>query len=374
MHRERLGCLTGPGIAAALITALAIAALAFTQGGNLYSPGLLNAQTGAVLGGVASHAATGGRCEACHTAPWETATMSDRCGSCHGDIVTQMRNVASLHGSLAHDNPNLACWDCHPEHRGATATLVEMNGARFPHEAVGFPLVGSHASVECGACHPNNAFKGTPTTCFACHAARDIHQGQFGTDCAACHTPAAWKELNINHALFAFKLEGKHAAVPCSSCHQNGVFKGTPTDCNACHASADAHHGQFGTACGACHSPAGWTPSTFDHQKSSFPLTGAHVQLQCTQCHTSGQFVGLSGTCVSCHADPAWHAGAMGTDCAACHNTTAYSPALFNRPHPGGCEEGCVGHGGAKCTTCHPVSVFSYTCLACHTSNHPTGN
>lgn len=371
MHTERLGCLTTSGLIAALITALAIAALGFTQGGTLFSPGPLNAQTGPLLGGVDSHASTGGRCEACHTAPWQSASMSDRCGACHGDIVVQMQNVASLHVSLEHDNPNLGCWDCHPEHRGPNATLVEMNGARFPHGAVGFALLGKHADVACGSCHPNNAFKGTPTDCFSCHMPQDTHKSQFGTDCGACHNPTGWNALTVNHSLFAFRLEGRHAAVPCASCHRNGVFKNTPTDCYACHAANDSHHGQFGTDCGACHNPVGWTPSTFDHQKSAFPLTGAHLALQCTQCHTSGQFAGLGTTCVACHADPAWHLGTMGSDCASCHTTAAWSPAQFNRSHPSFGEEGGVGHGGATCMTCHPNNVFTFTCLACHSSNNP---
>jgi hypothetical protein len=60
MQKKRLGCLTGTGIVAALITILAITGFTFVQGGSLFSPGALNAhQTGAVLGNVHSHAETG---------------------------------------------------------------------------------------------------------------------------------------------------------------------------------------------------------------------------------------------------------------------------------------------------------------------------
>src|SRR5512146_2316283 len=118
MRSNRLGCLSGVGILAALITALAIAGYAYAGGGLMYSPGPLNAQAGQTLGGVTSHAATGGDCKACHVAPWESAMMADRCTVCHSNIAQQMREVASMHGSLMHNNPNLGCQHCHPEHRG----------------------------------------------------------------------------------------------------------------------------------------------------------------------------------------------------------------------------------------------------------------
>src|SRR5512141_1695374 len=114
MRNHRLGCLSGTGILAALITALVIAGYAYARGGLMYNPGPLNAQSGDVLGGVTSHAATGGDCQACHVAPWEPATMADRCTACHTNVAEQMRAVATMHGSLTHNNPNLGCRDCHP--------------------------------------------------------------------------------------------------------------------------------------------------------------------------------------------------------------------------------------------------------------------
>ena len=104
-NTNRLGCLTGTGIITAAVTALMIAGYAYAKGGLLYNPGLLNAQSGKLLGGVASHAEIGGDCKACHTAPWEAATITDRCAVCHTDIATQMRSVATMHGTVMHDNP-----------------------------------------------------------------------------------------------------------------------------------------------------------------------------------------------------------------------------------------------------------------------------
>jgi hypothetical protein len=69
MQNRGVGCLTGMGLLSMLVTVLAISGIAYARGGLMYSPGPLNAQSGAMLGGVASHAETRGRCEACHGAP-----------------------------------------------------------------------------------------------------------------------------------------------------------------------------------------------------------------------------------------------------------------------------------------------------------------
>src|SRR5690349_8446871 len=105
MQNNRLGCLTGTGIIAALFTAFIITAYALTSGNQMFSPGSLNAKSGESLGGVTSHAEIAGNCKACHTAPWESATMANRCEACHTEIVSQLQNVASMHGKLMHDNP-----------------------------------------------------------------------------------------------------------------------------------------------------------------------------------------------------------------------------------------------------------------------------
>ena len=456
MQKNRLGCLTGTGIIAALITILVIAGIGFAQGATMFSPGALSAkQSGAVLGNVHSHAETRGNCGACHTAPWDSAVMADRCTTCHADIATQMRQVATLHGQLAgKGSAILACYDCHPDHRGATAALIDMSGKQFPHEGLGFSLkrhaenvndsaftcqdchtvdiktfdqktcgschaqidaafveahlaaygpnclschdgvdrfsktfshaafaftlTGKHANLACDKCH-NHAlaladFAAAPKDCVSCHKQNDPHAGQFGTDCSACHSSAGWSPAKFDHNLAAFKLTGAHANVACAQCHVNNVFKGTPTDCYSCHKQRDAHNGQFGTDCSACHTTTKWDDVTFDHNKSNFPLTGAHASVACAQCHTGGQFKGLSTDCVSCHQDPAFHAGVLGTDCASCHTTTGWSPAQFNRSHPSFGEEGGINHGGASCRTCHPDNVSTFTCLACHDSNNPRGN
>ena len=451
MKSNRLGCLSGTGIIAALVTALVIAGFTWVRGGVLYSPGELSAKSGEVLGGVTSHAEIGGNCKACHTALWERDTMADRCTVCHTAIAGQMKQVASMHGRMEHDNPDLACRHCHPDHRGPDAALTQMDSGLFPHEAVGFSLnghqrtaggeaftcddchhgdistfasdscqtchrqmdsvfalahslaygdacldchdgvdrfgenfkhnfvfklEGRHIDVLCAKCHLDARtladFPNAPQDCAACHRKNDPHEGRFGFDCAACHSAEGWMPARFDHNLAAFNLEGEHAEVRCEECHQNGVYKDTPSDCYSCHQQDDEHDGRFGADCAACHRPTSWEDATFDHNKSNFPLTGRHIGLECERCHTAGQFAGLSTACVTCHSDPAFHAGMFGTDCARCHTTDNWF-APYNGPHPGIADEGGFGvnHGGGTCRDCHTQNLSTATCLACHDSNNP---
>jgi hypothetical protein len=452
MRGNKLGCFTFSGVLTALITGLVIAGAAFARGGLMYSPGPLNAQAGEMLGGVTSHAETGGRCETCHSAPWDWLTMADLCVDCHGEIALQMQEMISLHGALYQQDPHLECRDCHLEHRGADAPLTVMRAGEFPHELLGFSLdghrltvrrepftcadchqddistfapdsceachrqidpvfarahqlsfgvtcldchdgvdrfgdrfdhnslafklTGQHQEVTCAQCHLDARtlvdFQDAPQDCYACHRADDPHEARFGADCAVCHATNSWEDATFDHNLSVFKLEGEHAEVSCEVCHQNGVFRGTPTDCYSCHQQDDEHEGRFGVACGACHTPFDWEDAAFDHDLSSFPLTGAHIEVACEACHTSGQFTGLSTQCVNCHADPDFHLSAFSTGCADCHSTTAWLPASFNlsHPEPRVDEEGTgINHGYTTCRTCHPSTVREYTCLACHSDN-----
>ncbi len=454
MRNNRLGCLTGTGILAAVITALAIAGFAYARGGLMFSPGPLSTHGDEVLGGVTSHAQIARECKACHTAPWESVVMADRCVVCHTDIAVQLKDVASMHGTMLHDRPQLECRHCHPEHRGAEAALTEMNGGAFPHEIVGFslrghPLTAAREPFTCHDCHTNDLssidlktcdtchrqmdtafmtahtlsfgtacldchdgvdrlgenfdhnafsfklrgrhvglscdqchftarnygdFQATLQDCNSCHQKDEPHQGRFGSTCEACHNEDGWLPAKFDHNLAAFKLQGEHAEVACESCHQNNVFKGTPTDCFSCHQQDDDHNGQFSTDCSTCHNPSSWDNVDFDHNRTQLPLTGGHAELACERCHVNGQFKGLSSKCASCHDDPVFHAGMFGSDCASCHSTDNWS-ARYNGPHPGIADEGGSGvnHGGGSCGDCHTQTLSAATCTKCHDSNNPDG-
>ncbi|MBI3172926.1 MAG: hypothetical protein HYZ25_04350 [Chloroflexi bacterium] len=381
MQNNRLGCLTSTGIVAALVTIAAILGFAFFNGNQMFSPGPLNAQAGEeTLGGVTSHAQIRD-CSACHAGLRPSDHMADHCVTCHTEIAAQMMDVAKLHGSITKKSPALACRDCHPDHRGSTAALTELGSNAFPHEALGFslaahPRTSAGQPFTCADCHPGDITAFTASTCEDCHRQMDsvfsqAHTISYGTACLDCHDGVDRFGKAFSHAGFSFKTEGGHAGVACAKCHTDARsladFPKAPTDCYSCHRVDDEHGGQFGTDCAACHNPSRWDDATFDHSRSNFPLTGAHVNVKCEQCHTNGQFKGLASTCVSCHAEPTQHMGQFGTDCAACHSTNAWKPASFNGKHTFPLNHGESGQ--VSCTTCHPVSYNAYTCYGCHEHN-----
>lgn len=379
--RTRLGCLTPTGIIAALLTAFVIAGVAFAQGGVLYSPGPLNAQAGEAIGGVTSHAEIDGNCEACHSAPWDVMTMADRCTLCHVDVAVDMRVAASLHASINHKNPDLKCGHCHPDHRGADAPLTIATSADFPHEELGFSLRGHPKKVTgeafaCSDCHVQSLSTFNPLDCQTCHQQIDAaftqaHTINFGADCIACHDGADRFGKNFSHDGFPFRLDGKHAQAACVSCHANARaladFASAPQDCFSCHQQDDAHLGAYGMDCSACHSPEAWKPAKFDHNLAAFKLDGAHAAVACEECHRDNIFKGTPTACAGCHADPAFHLGLFGTECASCHTTNAWSPATFTGQHTFPLNH---GEGGTvSCVTCHPSSFTAYTCYGCHEHN-----
>jgi hypothetical protein len=160
--------------------------------------------------------------------------------------------------------------------------------------------------------------------CVACHAKDDAHQGQFGQDCAGCHTPEDWKAASFDHSRTAFPLDGAHLNVACQQCHTDNTFKGTPTQCAACHAEPQYHLGLFKQACETCHTTQAWTPAQFN-EAHTFPIDhGERGPSACRTCHPDNL---LTYTCYECH-DPNEVAAkhreegiANFSDCVKCHPT-----------------------------------------------------
>lgn len=442
-EKRPLGCLTGTGIAAAVVTAAIVAAASLLSGNAIFSPGPLSAEAGEEsVGGVLSHADLENRCDACHAAFWMPDRMADRCAHCHSGVAMELSEEGSLHEFFLR---RYSCRDCHPEHRGREASLTSFQLVTFPHETVGFslrahvgiwddaeaacltchadtvrsfevatcrachleeerafliehaqvfgldclachdgfdrfsggfdhqksdyPLEGQHAGAECAGCHWNaftlNILRTTPQNCSACHQNEDVHEGRLGGQCESCHAPSGWRDATIDHDLTRFALQGAHLEAECEACHLDQQLVGIPDTCYGCHAAEDEHDGRYGTECGACHQPTTWADWTFDHDLSDFPLTGAHVNVPCENCHTAASFSEVGNWCGACHADPAYHLGLFSSDCSACHSTFSWLPASYNGPH-----RFPLGHGGgASCQTCHPDTLARYTCYGCHEHN-----
>jgi hypothetical protein len=287
-------------------------------------------------------------CGDCH--PASLATFSETtCLECHqsGDPVAMTPHVATF---------GPACLSCHDG--------IDTYGAAFDHRT--YPLEGGHEEAGCDGCHVGArnlfALRETSTDCIACHRADDIHEARLGEDCGACHAPTGWDGATIDHDLTRFKLTGRHGGTACLACHVDRQWTGIGTTCVACHGRDDPHAGRFGTDCGACHTTSDWDDVTFDHSRTSFPLTGAHRQAACQSCHGSGAFRDAPTACAACHSRPASHPGAF-NGCAACHTTRAWLPASFDVAH-----RFSIRHGDARgvCSRCHPATWTDYTCAACH--------
>src|SRR5262249_59909356 len=130
------------GEIAAAITVVAVAVAYVARGGEMFSPGALNADNRGKkeLGGVRSHAEIASNCAACHVPAWSRETMASRCMVCHTDIRFQIDDQEPLHGTLT---DGMACRNCHTEHQGANAALTSL--AQFDHDCAAFKLSGARS-------------------------------------------------------------------------------------------------------------------------------------------------------------------------------------------------------------------------------------
>ena len=275
------------------------------------------------------------RCEDCHTTTaWKPIRRQpefnhDRqtgfpllgqhsavsCVSCHTSLVFSAAptQCSECHADLHRRQFGPDCQSCHTV-RGwkvAVSAIKDHNNR--------FPLIGAHALATCDDCHHGAAsgvYTGLNTQCVSCHLA-DYQKAsplnhvaaKLPTTCETCHNMNVWSTAKFNHNQFStFALTGAHASLDCAQCHTNGFSQVLPMQCSGCHmadynATTNPNHltGKIPTTCENCHNTAGWQNATFDHNLSSFPLTGAHVTVACAQCHINGDYVGRPTQCVGCH-------------------------------------------------------------------------
>lgn len=330
----------------------------------------LHASRGFALTGV--HAVAD--CEACHSGhpQQQYAGAPVDCYSCHAEAY-----AATTEPNHATSEFSIDCRECHQ------MTASSWHDASVIHPA-SFPLTGGHAGIPCRDCH-TDGYANLSSDCYSCHSTQfaattdpDHETASFSHDCRLCHTIVAWQPSFYDHNGTAFPLTGAHRQTACIQCHAT-QYAGTPTDCYSCHQSAfeqtlDPNHvtGNFDHNCIVCHGTTAWQPSTFDHNVTTFPLTGAHLTATCVSCHGSG-FAGTPTACYSCHQtafeqtlDPNHVTGNFDHNCSLCHTTTAWLPANFDHSTTSFPLTG--KHVTAICLSCH-ASGFTGTptnCYACH--------
>jgi hypothetical protein len=214
------------------------------------------------------------------------------------------------------------------------------------------------------------------------------------------------------------KLNGPN---DCSACH-GGIFGTLREACLECHEAVEEQlaepsglHGTLGPRaeqCGLCHGEHHGTatalvhrqsfalagvrdPEAFDHALVGFIMDGAHLPLDCTECHANARtavleagqhrFLGLDQDCATCHEDV--HEGRFALSCASCHGQSTWDGL-----HSLGHEEflPLVGGHALACTECHGEGTKhaldivggpdfvggirrrppARTCVDCHESPH----
>ncbi|MGE5178291.1 MAG: hypothetical protein ACM3PF_04270 [Bacteroidota bacterium] len=251
-----------------------------------------------------------------------------------GSVVSDRERA----GAIAR-GPLLAAWT-------AAAVLLLVAGAARAQVSPG-PLASAHE-------HWDNL-----TACFQCHSRTETMTQR----CLACHIEIAW---------YRVKRRGFHARVAATECAK----------CHPDHAGRDF---------AMVHWDEG-APEKFRHDRTGWPLTGAHARVACRSCHKvenqraavakeirkldhAASWLGLETTCASCHQDP--HAGRFGADCARCHRTTAWkeiSRTGFDHEKTRFPLRG--KHAAVACASCHdektawgPKPAFA-ACGDCHKDAH----
>lgn len=334
------------------------------------------------------------------------------------------------------------CLSCHfDEHRGTLAETCEdchdtedwKKAPKFDHAKSKYPLTGKHVSTDCAECHKPvkdekvwrkktdkdylQMDKLKFPDCLSCHT--NPHPPAMSTNCASCHNTTGWKNTShqegFDHDPTGYPLTGEHKKLDCAACHFTEVSKAKSDvtklvlsnflkknmaykACTDCH--ADGHKKQFTKngilqPCEECHTTTGFKPSTFTtekHEKTEFPLTGAHEVTACIECHhkdgkADWVFIPLDKDCQSCHADS--HKGEADKfmtigkngklDCESCHVTDQWKVTRFDHSKTDFPLLG--GHTSVSCIDCHKregkkpgiirfKTAVKKDCISCHEDIH----
>lgn len=317
----------------------------------------------------------------------------DKCLSCHKDFHKQ--NIQNHYKN--------SCIECHSQKTWSIES--------FQHSVTGFKLNGKHSETKCLDCHkqnkninatatntkhPNYNYSGLKKQCLSCH--NDVHKfANFKSkklgdlnQCLKCHNETSFKDVHdFNHSKDTqFKIDGKHQELKCSECHlpskaentklkNNLITLKTPQyhwdkleqkTCETCHTSP--HKNTFSDKllkqkCTSCHTTQDWSllksESGFDHSKTRFELTGAHLKTKCSDCHGKGEnqkfkFKSVdSKFCIDCHKsihtkqfDPQF----ASKNCMECHNTNSFKEILNFRHET--TRYPLIGkHSEVQCKDCH---------------------
>lgn len=328
--------------------------------------------------------------------PLRGAHRQQECRECHDRRNSRGHRTflgAPARCAGCHEDPHSGrfgnrCNDCHDERAWNHVDLDE-----FDHGRTRFPLRGAHREVRCAGCHHEPPqWRGLSFgNCTSCHD--DPHRGSFGSSCTSCHNERAWSDIDTttaraNHP--GLSLRGGHRRVGCADCHDAGLSAppSRGSRCVSCH--RNPHEAPFGNNCIRCHRAIRWTglPRRIGlaaHDRTPFPLVGAHVETECRGCHRPElprrqRYRGLEfDRCGNCHEDPhtQWD-HFSDADCASCHDPHGFRPTSFGIEQHAQTSFPLDGrHLAVPCAGCHGAehprlsfAVDSRRCADCHDNPH----
>lgn len=146
---------------------------------------------------------------------------------------------------------------------------------------------------------------------------------------------------DFDHMTTGFQLSGGHATAACETCHVGGVFKGTPKNCDGCHA--------LGKRVVA-------TPKSTNHIVTDAPCESCHFNTSTFLGARYNHSLARPGDCASCHNGriaKGKHAGHVPTtySCDQCHRTSSWIPASWNHTN-----NALATYSGQPCMSCHNPS------------------
>lgn len=224
------------------------------------------------------------QCQTCHTEnSWKKTKFNHnqhsdfalrgshrqlKCGECHKPKPGQSVEFAKKKYRVIHYKPmNSNCIACHrkdDQHKGEFGQRCNECHTEKSWELTkdfhrNFTLHGVHYTLKCSECHINERrLGGMSENCMLCHQKDDVHSGTLPS-CKECHSQHFWENTSFRHSRTLFPLRGSHRSVDCFSCHTQGIYQGTPSECVSCHmqdalsVGAPAHTMPAFQDCKSCH-------------------------------------------------------------------------------------------------------------------------
>ncbi len=271
-------------------------------------------------------------------------------------------SCVSCHAGAARDGAPLwpAAESCATCHDGTARSVVRwtppttrrVSNLRFDHSR----HARATPTASCASCHtetgkPRMAVQATVLShCLDCHTPRTQHLATTGAQCATCHVPLANATGLTRETIARFPAPPSHARAGFAGAEHGRLAGVANASCSTCHAR---------NFCAQCHAgaapPRAVTALAADARSLAIAVSRVPASHNENFAERHGAAAGASGaTCSSCH---------VRSDCLACHRpapgaATGYHVSGFLARHP------TAAYGRqTQCADCHNVTAF---CASCH--------